>query len=141
MTELAEQLARAFHKSGVAGAIAGLSVQGRRQRAAAGFRDIRSAVPMRDTTPVRIASVTKPIVAATAVLASRTAPDLLDRPAVEYLPELRPSWRVSPELTVRTLLSQSSGLRAEEDTEALIALGDGDHALLGAARLAAGGEH
>jgi D-alanyl-D-alanine carboxypeptidase len=138
--ELAERLTDVLHKYGLAGAVAGVSDRGTRTRAAGGWRHVERREPMTAGTPVRIASVTKPIVAASVVLAARETPGLLDRPVISYLPELRASWRVSRELTLRSLLSQSAGLFAEEDLSALLALGDGPDALLGAARLVVSGE-
>jgi len=48
----------------------------------------------------RICSVSKPIVASAIVLAGREQPGALDRPVIEYLPELGDSWRIGAGRTV-----------------------------------------
>lgn len=137
MTDLADLLAAALSSSSLPGGVTATSERGARRTAAMGVREVASGAPMAVDTPARIASITKPMVAAAVVLAAR---DLLDRPVIELLPELRDGWRASKELTLRGLLSHTTGLRQEIDWELLTASGDGDDALLGAARLVVGTE-
>ncbi|WP_438289808.1 serine hydrolase domain-containing protein [Streptomyces sp. HUAS TT7] len=83
----------------------------------------------------RIASLTK-VFTSTALL--RTLRDKgvpLDTPVVELLPALAPDWRADRSITVEQILGQVSGLRASVDGATAAALGDGDGALLEAARL------
>jgi D-alanyl-D-alanine carboxypeptidase len=83
----------------------------------------------------RIASLTK-VFTSTALL--RTLRDQgvpLDTPVVELLPGLAPDWRADSGITVAQILGQVSGLRESVDGGTAAALGDGDGALLEAARL------
>ncbi len=137
MTDLADLLAASLSSSSLPGGVAATSERGARRTAAVGVREVASGEPMTVETPVRIASITKPMVAAAIVLAAR---DQLDLPVIELLPELRDDWRISKELTLRELLSHTSGLREVVDRELVVALGDGGDALLGAARLVVGTE-
>ncbi len=129
-----EFLTDAVQRHGFAGAAVGISHHGERRSAVAGVADRCSGVPVTVHTTMRIASVTKPIVAVAAVLACRASSGALDRPIIEDLPDLRERWKVSPELTLADLLSHTSGLYDESLTrEALAGLGDGDDALTKAA--------
>ncbi len=143
MSELDRQLSAWLAQHALPGAVAGISRRQAREVAAAGLADERTGRPMSCNTAVRIASVTKPVTAAAAVLASR-APmtgggprDALERPVLDLLPQLPPDWRASPRLLLRQVLGQVSGLRAGLDGQALASLGDGDTALIEACRLVA----
>jgi D-alanyl-D-alanine carboxypeptidase len=136
--DLGEVVAR----HGIVGAVAGVSHRGVRSVAAGGLAEAggfaeaggrveaggRGAAGREMTvdTPVRIASITKPIVATAVVLAARSE---LDQPVRDRLPQLHDRWRVSPRLTLRHLLSHTSGLR-RVDPDQLRDAGDGDDALL-----------
>ncbi|MGY2052482.1 serine hydrolase domain-containing protein [Methylobacterium sp. JK268] len=78
---------------------------------AAGLADREAGSPMRENTVFRLASVTKPFVAA-AVLALVAQGRLdLDRPITEWLPDFGPTHEGRPVvITLRHLLSHSSGL-------------------------------
>jgi CubicO group peptidase (beta-lactamase class C family) len=83
---------------------------------------------MTPETRVRIASISKPIVAMAVFSAFRTEPDALDAPVREHLPELRDGWRIG-DVTLRQLLTHTSGMR-DADGAVLAAAGEGDDALL-----------
>ena len=120
-------------RTDIAGLALGESVDGRRQLAAAGSagggRMLTAAMPM------QVASVTKPIVAAAAALVCRSASGADVQPVAAYFPEFHDCWNVARSLTLRDLLSHTSGL-VEESLSApvLAAMGDGDDALDAAAR-------
>ena len=158
MSELDRQLPAWLAQHGLPGAVAGISCRRAREVAAAGLADERTGRPMSCDTAVRIASVTKPVTAAAAVLASRapraagqpraarrgpraagsgSSLDALERPVLDLLPQLQSDWRASPRLLLRQVLGQVSGLRAGLDGPALASLGDGDTALIEACRLVA----
>ncbi len=137
MSELHRQLSAWVAQHALPGAVAGISRGRAREVAAAGVADERTGRPMTSDTPVRIASVTKPVTAAATVLASRAPVDALDRPVLDLLPQLQSDWRASPRLLLREVLGQVSGLRAALDVQALAFLGDGDTALIDACRLVA----
>jgi D-alanyl-D-alanine carboxypeptidase len=137
MSELAGQLSAWLAQHGLPGAVAGVSRGRVRDVAAAGLADGPTGRPMTCDTAVRIASVTKPLTAVAAVLASGGSPDGLKRPVLDLLPELRTDWRASPRLLLRQVLGQVSGLRAGLDLQALANLGQGDNALIDACRLVA----
>jgi CubicO group peptidase (beta-lactamase class C family) len=93
---------------------------------AAGWKDIASGQPMTVDTPVRIASMTKPITAVAAMMLVQEGKLGLDDPVADYLPEFAalrvatshiskadgsfPSVPASTVLTVRHLLTFSSGI-------------------------------
>lgn len=111
----------------------GESFDGRRRAAAAGVagdaRMITSAMPM------QVASLTKPVVAAAAALLCRAEPGVDVRPVADFFPEFDGCWNIARNLTLRDLLSHTSGLLEESLTRpVLAAMGDGDHALDLAAR-------
>ncbi|WP_280664154.1 MULTISPECIES: serine hydrolase domain-containing protein [unclassified Kitasatospora] len=109
--------------------VAGSSLAGVRTTAAQGPDTVT------DDSCFRIASLTK-VFTATALL--RTLRDKrvpLATPVVELLPGLAADWRADKGLTVEQILGQVSGLRESVDAATVAALGDGDEALLEAARL------
>lgn len=93
---------------------------------AAGWKDIGSRAPMRMDTPIRIASMTKPITAVGAMMLVEEGRLGLDDPVADYLPEfaqLRVATRHTPDpdgtfpsvplakaLTIRHLLTFTSGI-------------------------------
>lgn len=107
----------------------GRSVAGERTTAARGTAEVTGE------SFFRIASLTK-VFTSTALL--RTLRDKgvpLGAPVVELLPSLAADWRADQGLTVEQILGQVSGLRESVDAATAAALGDGDEALLEAARL------
>jgi CubicO group peptidase (beta-lactamase class C family) len=123
---LADRLNDAVHNAHAVGAVAGTLHKGTREYAAAG-----TAFPGRPMTPqtsVRIASITKPMMAMAVFTAFRTEPDALDAPLSEHLPDLKPHWRLGDDVTLRRCLSHTAGLRSADD-ETLAGFGDGDDAL------------
>lgn len=108
---------------------AGMSAEGSRTTATLG------PDPVTAESCFRIASLTKVF---TSVALLRTLRDKgvpLDTPVVELLPGLAPDWRADRSITVEQILGQVSGLRESVDGATAAALGDGDGALLEAARL------
>ncbi|MDE0929583.1 MAG: serine hydrolase [Halioglobus sp.] len=108
---------------------------------AAGWKDIASEQPMTVDTPVRIASMTKPITATAAMILIQEGKLGLDDPVADYLPEFAmlrvatsdipnadgsfSSAPASTVLTVRHLLTFSSGIGPGRDEEsALVAYWD-----------------
>jgi len=83
----------------------------------------------------RIASLTKVFTSAALVRTLRDKGVPLGTPVVELLPGLAPDWRADESLTVEQILGQVSGLRESVDAATAKALGEGDGALLEAARL------
>ncbi|WP_131353034.1 serine hydrolase domain-containing protein [Kribbella pittospori] len=89
----------------------------------------------------RLASVTKPIVAAAVVLACRQSPGAWDTPIREHFPELHAVWQLDPTITLTDLLSHTSGIAVPFDDAAQADFGDGDDALMRqVALVAAGGQ-
>jgi len=72
----------------VAGAVALVARRGAVHVEAIGVQDLASGVPMRRDTIFRIASMTKPITAAAAMILAEAAKIRLDDPAERWLPEL-----------------------------------------------------
>ncbi|MFI6048898.1 serine hydrolase domain-containing protein [Streptomyces violascens] len=83
----------------------------------------------------RIASLTKVFTSTALLRTLREKSVPLDTPVVELLPGLAPDWRADRRITVEQILGQVSGLRESVDGATAAALGDGDGALLEAARL------
>jgi CubicO group peptidase (beta-lactamase class C family) len=73
----------------------------------AGAADLEHAAPMKLETPMRLASVTKPLTAAAVLLLRDRGLVELDAPIGRYLPEAPATWS---KITVRQLLSHRSGL-------------------------------
>ncbi|WP_369939497.1 serine hydrolase domain-containing protein [Xanthomonas medicagonis] len=81
-------------------------------RRAAGWADREAQRPMREDTPFRLASVSKPIVATAALALVAQGRLHLDAPIARWLPWFRPALadgRV-PDISLRQLLSHSAGL-------------------------------
>ncbi|MDX3434246.1 serine hydrolase [Streptomyces sp. ME01-18a] len=113
----------------VTAVVAGSSTAGTRTTAT------RGPVAVTVDSCFRIASLTK-IFTSTALV--RTLRDMgvsLSTPVVELLPGLAPAWRADDSITIEQILGQVSGLRESVDAATVKALGDGDGALLEAARL------
>lgn len=76
-----------------------------------GFSDREAGAAMREQTAFRYASLTKPIVAAAAVILVERGALSLDDAITRWLPEFRPSFEGCPAtITVRHLLTHTSGL-------------------------------
>lgn len=114
---LAARLDRVVDGAVASGAIVGAVVLIARDGApayarAAGFADREAATPMRETALFRLASMSKTIVSAAALALVEEGRLGLDDALARWLPEFRPSLadgRV-PEITVRQLLTHTSGL-------------------------------
>lgn len=90
---------------------------------AVGMQDIQGRLPMTRNTVFRIASMTKPFVAASIMMLSEEGKLKLDDPVEKFLPEFRNMWLVSErtddraflirparDITIRDLLTHTSGL-------------------------------
>lgn len=84
---------------------------------AIGLADREAGTPMRTDQIFRLASVTKPIVASTVLTLTDRGILNLDTPITEWLPDFRPKLAdgTTPDITLRHLLSHTSGLRYAED--------------------------
>lgn len=103
---------RAINEKRIVGTVLIVGINGETvYKRAAGLLDREMGVPMREDAIFRMASCTKPIVAAT-ILAMRDAGLLgLDDIVTDHLPYFQPQWDGKPApITVRHLLSHSSGL-------------------------------
>ena len=83
----------------------------------------------------RIASLTKPLTAVATVLASSAQGVSLDTLVIDLLPDLRSDWHANRDLTLSNILSQTSGLSATVSAQEITHLGDGNDAILEAARM------
>jgi CubicO group peptidase (beta-lactamase class C family) len=101
MTALAGRLADAVRRHGAPGAVAGVS--------RAGERELATAV-LTEHAAVRIASVTKPLVAFALLRACAAYGSTVDTPVLALAPELRTGWRAAPGVTLRQCLDHTSGL-------------------------------
>lgn len=81
-------------------------------RRAAGHADREAGTPMREDTIIRLASLTKPVVAATALAMVERGVIALEAPVTRWLPDFRPRLPDgnAPEITIRHLLTHTSGL-------------------------------
>src|SRR5262245_55944852 len=115
MTKLAERLAVAWsRRPGAAGGIvAGVSLNGVRETAASGVADVDSGRPLSPADRLPVASLTKPVVATAAARLWQRRGIALETPLVRLLPDLAPQWRASRRISLRHLLSHTSGLRDE----------------------------
>ncbi|MFI6402718.1 serine hydrolase domain-containing protein [Streptomyces sp. NPDC050548] len=109
--------------------VAGSSLAGARTTAA------RGPVAVTAESCFRIASLTKVFTSAALVRTLRDKGVPLGTSVLELLPGLGPDWRADGSLTVEQILGQVSGLRESVDAATAEALGEGDGALLEAARL------
>lgn len=83
---------------------------------AAGFADREAATPTREDTIFRLASVTKPIVAAAALKMIDLGLLSLDDPVTKYLPffAMKAPDGSTPTITIRQLLTHTSGIAYEK---------------------------
>lgn len=97
-------------------------------RRAAGFADREAGKPMTEDAIFRLASVTKPLVAATALAMIERFLLGLDNAVSDHLPYFRPklSDGGEPRITIRHLLTHTSGLVYEYPSDPRITTGLGD---------------
>jgi CubicO group peptidase (beta-lactamase class C family) len=126
MAGVEHRLALLARRHRVAGAMVGVLDRGQTEGAATGFADAGTGRPLNTRSVAHVASVTKPVVATSFVLAAGSS---LDTPVIELVPELRAGWRASTRLTPRQLLSHTSGLHRD-----LTAFTDGEDGLEQAVR-------
>lgn len=81
-------------------------------RRAAGLADREAGTPMREDTPFRLASVSKPVVTTAAMALVAQGRLELDAPVTRWLPGFRPALADGsrPPISLRQLLSHTSGL-------------------------------
>lgn len=81
-------------------------------RRAVGHADREAGTPMRETTPMRLASLTKPLVSAAALRLVETGDMSLDAAVTDWLPDFRPALPDGqrPVIRIRHLLSHTAGL-------------------------------
>lgn len=110
-------LQEAVEREALAGMSAAVAIEGAlRWSGGAGFADIENEVPMRGDTVHRIASISKPISAVGAMLLVQRGKLRLEDTAREHVP----SWPERyPPITLRQLLSHTSGIRHYRGGEAL----------------------
>jgi D-alanyl-D-alanine carboxypeptidase len=129
------RLARAWSRlAAVGGAVAGLSVGGARETAATGTADADSGRMLTAADRLPVASLTKPVVATAAVRLWQQRRVGLTAPMVDLLQELAPHWRASRRISLRHVLSHTSGLRPDVTPDELAAFGDAEDALSQAVR-------
>ena len=82
-------------------------------RSAIGLNDREAGTPMREDAIFRLASLTKPIVAATALAQIERGLYGLDDPVTRFLPDFRPRLADGsiPTITIRHLLTHTAGLQ------------------------------
>lgn len=105
-------LRRAVTEQRIVGAIAYVMRDGRLvHHAAVGLADREAGRAMTAATPHRLASITKPVVAATALALVDRGRLALDQPVTRWLPEFRPRHGdAAPPITIHQLLTHTSGL-------------------------------
>lgn len=104
---------RALAERRIVGVVMLVSIDGRiAYRRAAGYADREAGRPMREDTIFRLASVTKPLVAAAALAMADKGLIGLDDPVDRYLPEFRPRLADGQPaaITIAQLLTHTSGL-------------------------------
>ncbi len=129
-TPLDAAIDTALDERRLVGAMVLVSHRGRELfRRAAGWADRERGKVMRDDALFRLASVTKPIVAAATLAMARRGVVDLDAPVTRWLPDFRPRLPdgSAPDITLRHLLSHQSGL----GYRFLDATADGPHAQAG----------
>jgi CubicO group peptidase (beta-lactamase class C family) len=112
---LSDRLHAAVARAGIVGAVAGVLVGDERESAAAGLADVSTGRELRPDSRIPVASLTKPMVATTAVRRWQRDRRPLDAPLVELRPELAPHWRADRRIGLHHLLSHTSGLRPDVD--------------------------
>jgi D-alanyl-D-alanine carboxypeptidase len=104
---LTTQLGQLRARQGIPGIqVAIVFPDGRSWRAHAGFRNYGARLPVRNSTPFPIASVSKTFLATLVVQLAQEGRFGLDEPLLTYLP----SAKVDPTVTIRELLDHTSGI-------------------------------
>ncbi|GGF30542.1 esterase [Aliidongia dinghuensis] len=106
-------LGRALAERRIVGAVVLVAHDGQLVHAGvAGLADREAARPMREDAIFRLASITKPIVAAAAMRLVETGTLALDQPVTRWLPEFAPQLAdgTAPTITIAHLLSHTAGL-------------------------------
>ncbi|VWC27071.1 serine hydrolase [Burkholderia lata] len=127
---LDDALDRALADARMVGAVVLVARDGElRYARAVGFADREAGTPMREDALFRLASVTKPVVAAAAMRLVAAGSIALDEPVTRWLPEFRPTLPdgTPAVITLRQLLSHTAGL----GYRFLEADGDGPYARAG----------
>jgi CubicO group peptidase (beta-lactamase class C family) len=104
---------RAIAEKRIVGAVVLVSHDGKLvYQRAAGFANREAKRPMQIDTVFRLASVSKPVVSAAALVLVDQGKLSLDDPVTKWLPDFRPKLAsgVAPTITVRQLLTHTSGL-------------------------------
>jgi len=127
---LDDALDRALADARIVGAVVLVARDGElRYARAVGFADREAGTPMREDALFRLASVSKPVVAAAAMRLVAAGRIALDEPVTRWLPEFRPTLPdgTPAVITLRQLLSHTAGL----GYRFLEADGDGPYARAG----------
>ena len=113
-TTLTDALQQACDIAGVPGAAAGVRVGGQTVRAGTGVINLRTGVPVSDSTLFQIGSITKVWTATLLMTLVQDGRVALDAPVAAYVPELPAlAGAGDEELTVLHLLNHTSGLPAD----------------------------
>ena len=112
-----DRLASRLVQAGAPGAIVAVRTPGGVRRAAAGAASLRPHVALRPTDTFRIASVTKPFVAAVVLQLAGERRLRLSDPVERWLPGQVPNGRA---ITLRELLGHTSGLFDYDDDDAWV---------------------
>ena len=113
-TTLTDALQQACDIAGVPGAAAGVRVGGQTVRAGTGVINLRTGVPVSDSTLFQIGSITKVWTATLLMTLVQDGRVALDAPVAKYVPELPAlAGAGDEELTVLHLLNHTSGLPAD----------------------------
>ena len=118
----------AFHQWGIPGLVIGLLQDGTTDIRAFGIASVETGYPLLPESAFRLASITKPFVATLVALLIQEGLVNPDQPIVDYLPNLRLPDAGEADITVRHLLTHTSGLDSEIPVN-LSSYGRGDDAL------------
>lgn len=112
IAQLDQAIESAISERRIAGAVVLVAKDGEIVfRRAAGLADIDGGVEMREDTIFRFTSVSKPIVTAAAMRLVEMGLLDLDAAVTDWLPQFHPQFEgTSPDITLRQLLSHSSGI-------------------------------
>jgi len=122
---LHEVVGAEMERWGVPGVVVGLLRGGPAETHAFGVASVESGQPLLTESAFRIASVTKPFVATLAAILIQEGLIDPEGPLVDYLPDLRLPESGEAEITVRHLLTHTSGLDTELPVN-LTSFGRGD---------------
>ena len=111
------QLAQSLVRAGAPGAIVFVRAPSATRSAVSGFSNLEPRVPMRATDRFRVASITKTFVAAIVLQLEAEGKLDIDDPVERWLPGRVPN---GPSITLRELLSHTSGIFNYTDDQAFI---------------------